>query len=120
MNKVVLGLILGGVFGAFDGTYLVVYTGSAAATALDCNRIHDQGNYCGSSDRLLRSQSALVAPRYLFGLGMGLLLAFFVAHMQGGYYFEIMLPGGVVGLIVGYATQKYGGSGGGVASASRS
>jgi len=28
--------------------------------------------------------------------------------MQHGYYFEIMLPGGLVGLIVGYATQKYG------------
>jgi hypothetical protein len=27
--------------------------------------------------------------------------------MQGKYYFEIMLPGGLVGLIVGYATQKY-------------
>jgi hypothetical protein len=44
----------------------------------------------------------------LFGLGVGLLFAFLVAHMQGKYYFEIMLPGGLVGLIVGYATQKYG------------
>jgi hypothetical protein len=35
------------------------------------------------------------------------LFAFFIAHMQGKYYFEIMLPGGLVGLIVGYATQKY-------------
>jgi hypothetical protein len=55
----------------------------------------------------------------LFGLGVGLLLAFFVAHMQGKYYVEIMLPGGLVGLIVGYATQKYGSSGG-LAPASRS
>jgi F0F1-type ATP synthase assembly protein I len=46
----------------------------------------------------------------VFGLGVGLLLAFFVAHMQGKYYFEIMLPGGLVGLIVGYATQKYAGA----------
>jgi hypothetical protein len=28
--------------------------------------------------------------------------------MQHGYYFQIMLPGGMVGLIVGYATQRYG------------
>ena len=34
--------------------------------------------------------------------------AFIVAHLQHGYYFQIMLPGGMVGLIVGYATQKYG------------
>jgi hypothetical protein len=28
--------------------------------------------------------------------------------MQHGYYLEIILPGSIVGLIVGYATQKYG------------
>lgn len=44
----------------------------------------------------------------MFGLGVGLLLAFIVAQMQHGYYFQIMLPGGMVGLIVGYATQRYG------------
>ncbi len=30
--------------------------------------------------------------------------------MQHEHYFEIMLPGGMVGLIVGYATQGYGGA----------
>jgi hypothetical protein len=44
----------------------------------------------------------------VFGLGVGLLLAFIVDQMQHGYYFQIMLPGGMVGLIVGYATQRYG------------
>jgi hypothetical protein len=43
-----------------------------------------------------------------FGLGVGALLAFLVAYMQHGYYLEIMLPGAIVGLIVGYATQRYG------------
>jgi len=49
----------------------------------------------------------------LFGLAVGLLLAYAVAAMpdpQGKhYYFEIMLPGGIVGMIVGYATQRFGG-----------
>ena len=44
----------------------------------------------------------------LFGLGVGLALAFVIAVLQHGYYLQIMLPGGMVGLIVGYATQKYG------------
>jgi len=44
----------------------------------------------------------------MFGLAVGLILAFGVAQMQHGYYFQIMLPGGMVGLIVGYATQRYG------------
>jgi putative effector of murein hydrolase LrgA (UPF0299 family) len=28
--------------------------------------------------------------------------------MQHGYYLEIILPGSIVGMIVGYATQRYG------------
>jgi hypothetical protein len=44
----------------------------------------------------------------LFGLAIGLILAWLVAFMQHGYYFEIMLPGGIVGAIVGWATQRYG------------
>src|SRR5215831_19190223 len=46
----------------------------------------------------------------VFGLAVGLLLAFAVAAMQPGpdhYYLQIMLPGGMVGLIVGYATQRH-------------
>ena len=44
----------------------------------------------------------------LFGLAVGFALAFIVAYMQHGYYFEILLPGSIVGIVVGYATQKYG------------
>lgn len=44
----------------------------------------------------------------LFGVLVGAFLAFLVALMQGDYYLEIVLPGTTVGLIVGFATQKYG------------
>ncbi len=44
----------------------------------------------------------------VFGLAVGAFLAWIIAFMQHGYYFQIMLPGAMVGLIVGYATQKYG------------
>jgi F0F1-type ATP synthase assembly protein I len=43
----------------------------------------------------------------LVGLTIGLLLAYAVAAMQHGYYFEIMLPGSLVGAIAGYATQRH-------------
>jgi hypothetical protein len=43
----------------------------------------------------------------LFGLAVGLALAYGVAHLQGKHYLEILLPGGFVGLILGYATQKF-------------
>jgi hypothetical protein len=51
----------------------------------------------------------------LFGLGVGALLALAIAAMPDAitgkhYYAQIIIPGSLVGLIVGYATQKYGGA----------
>lgn len=117
MNKVVYGLILGGVLGAFDGMtawftpevrsqLLGIVVGSTIKGII-------AGILIGFFARKVHS----LALGILFGLGVGLILAFFVAHMQGKYYFEIMLPGGLVGLIVGYATQKYGSSAGTTAKA---
>jgi predicted membrane protein len=44
----------------------------------------------------------------IFGLIVGLGLAYWVAAAQGKYYFEIMLPGSIVGALLGWATQRYG------------
>src|SRR5215472_6450985 len=118
MNKTLLGLILGGVLGALDG-----------ATAWFTPEVRSQimGIVVGSTIKGLIagiligffSRKVHSLPLgILFGLGVGLILAFIVAHMQEKYYFEIMLPGGLVGLIVGYATQRYGAASGRVATAS--
>ena len=57
-----------------------------------------------------RKQS--LAAGLIVGLLVGAFFAFLIAAMpneQGGHYWaEIMIPGSIVGLIVGYATQKYG------------
>ncbi len=50
----------------------------------------------------------------VFGLLVGLGLALWVASVPDPetgkhYYFAIMLPGGLVGVLVGYLTAKYGG-----------
>jgi hypothetical protein len=49
----------------------------------------------------------------VFGLAVGLALSGWVASMSPDpagrfYYFEIMLPGGILGGIVGFATQRFG------------
>jgi hypothetical protein len=108
MNKILIGVILGGILGVFDGLSSL-FTPEVRAQLL--------GIVIGSTMKgiiagvligwFARKVNSL-ALGILFGLGVGLLLAFFVAHMQGKYYLEIMTPGGLVGLIVGYATQKYG------------
>ncbi len=46
------------------------------------------------------------------GLAVGAFFAFLIAAMPNPdgtrYYWQIMLPGSVLGMIVGYATQRYG------------
>ncbi|HKD64049.1 MAG TPA: hypothetical protein VKB40_08435 [Candidatus Acidoferrales bacterium] len=110
MNKVVFGLILGGVLGIFDG--LTAWFTPEARAELIAIVVGStiKGIIAGILIGFFARKVHSLALGILFGLGVGLLLAFFVAHAQGKYYFEIMLPGGLVGLIVGYATQKYGGS----------
>jgi uncharacterized membrane protein (Fun14 family) len=53
-----------------------------------------------------------LAKGMIVGLIVAAFFAFLIAVMpneQGGHYwFEIMIPGSIVGVIVGYATQKFG------------
>lgn len=112
MNKALLGLLLGGILGAFDGLtawftpavrdqLLGIVIGSTAKGLL-------AGVLIGYFARKVRS----LPLGLLFGLAIGLVLAYAVAAMPNPsgqhYYFEIMLPGAIVGTIIGYATQRFG------------
>jgi hypothetical protein len=112
MNKIVLGLLLGGILGIFDGLtawftpevraqLLTIVIGSTFKGLIT-------GVLIGYFARKVKSLPLGI----IFGLAVGLVLAFAVAAIPnpGGkhYYFEIMLPGGILGMIVGYATQRFG------------
>ena len=112
MSKPVIGILLGAVLGIFDG---------ATAWLTPAVRPFIVGIIIGSTFKgLLAGLAAGLFARkvnstpagILFGLVVGLLLAWGVAAMPSEtgehYYFEIMLPGSIVGAIVGYATQRYG------------
>lgn len=112
MNKIVFGLLIGGVLGALDGLSSLISAPEVKAQLM--------GIVIGSTFKGLvagvligwfaRRVHSLKAG-LIFGFVVGLVLAFLVAVMpdESGnhYYLEIMLPGSIVGLIVGYATQKY-------------
>jgi len=112
MNKIVLGLLLGGFLGIFDGL-----------TAWFTPEVRSQllGIVIGSTFKGLITGALIgyfakkvnsLPLGIIFGLAVGLVLAFLVAALPNPagrhYYFEIMLPGGILGMIVGYATQRFG------------
>jgi len=112
MNKIVLGLVVGGILGIFDGLS-AWFTPAVRAQLL--------GIVIGSTVKGLIAGILIgyfakkvnsLPFGLLFGLGIGLLLAYAVAAMPNPegkhYYFEIMLPGGIVGMIVVYTTQRFG------------
>ena len=112
MNKIVFGLIIGGALGIVDGL----------SSLISAPEVQDQlvGIVIGSTVKGLLAGLIIgwyarrvesVRAGIIFGFVIGLALAALVAAMpdEGGnhYWIEIMLPGSIVGLIVGYATQKY-------------
>ncbi len=113
MNKVVLGLVVGGILGALDGLSALV---SAPETQPQIVGIVIGSTFKGIVAGLLIGWFARkvhsVTKGVVFGFFVGLVLAFLIAMMPDAngkhYWWQIMLPGSIVGLIVGYATQRYG------------
>lgn len=108
MNKILVGLVLGAILGMIDGgtawftpdarpMMLQIIIGSTVKGIL-------AGAAAGIFARKVHSTAAGIVVGLIVGLG----LAYWVAAMQDKYYFEIMLPGAIVGAILGWATQRYG------------
>src|SRR5687767_3234343 len=112
MNKILVGLIVGAVLGLIDG-----------ATAWFTPEVRDQmlGIIIGSTGKGIiagiaagwyarRVQS--VPKGIIFGFVVGLLLAFAVAAMPdpsgNHYWWQIVVPGSILGGVIGWATQRYG------------
>jgi hypothetical protein len=110
MNKPVFGLLLGGLLGIIDGLSALV---SAPETAPQIGGIvmgsTIKGLLVGLAIGLFARKVKSVPLTILFGVALSASLAFWVANMQGKYYLEIILPGSVLGAVVGYATQRFAG-----------
>jgi hypothetical protein len=111
MNKPVYGLLLGGALGILDGL-TAWFTPEVRAAILgivigSCFKGLVAGICIGYFAKKVNSLPLGI----LFGLGVGMFLAYLIAAMPQPngrhYYFAIMLPGSLVGAIVGYATQKH-------------
>lgn len=124
MNKVLLGLLLGTVLGAIDGAtaWLTPEVRPEMATIIIGSTF--KGLVAGVLIGFFARKVKSLPLGILFGLVIGALLALAIALMPDAitgkhYYKEIIIPGSLVGLIVGYATQKFGAAAGAVAAAGR-
>jgi len=109
MSKPLIGILVGAVLGAFDG--LTAWFTPAVRDQLAGIVVSStfKGVIAGIAIGFFAKKFNSLPLGLLFGLAIGALLAYLTARFAvGGYYFEIMLPGSLVGLIVGFATQKYG------------
>jgi hypothetical protein len=105
-------MLLGGFLGIFDGLSALL---SAPETAPQILGIVIGSTFKGLIAGVLIGWFAKKVDSLplgiAFGLGVGLLLAFAIAAMPNPdgshYWWEIMLPGSVLGIIVGFATQRY-------------
>jgi hypothetical protein len=113
LNKPMLGLTLGGGLGVFDGLSALI---SAPETAPQIAGIVLGSTFKGLLTGVLIGWFARKVDSLplgiAFGLTVGLLFAYLIAMLPNPdgshYYWQIMLPGGILGIIVGYATQRYG------------
>jgi hypothetical protein len=108
MSKPLLGVILGAILGAIDG--LTAWFTPAARDQLGGIVIGStiKGIIAGVAIGFFAKKFHSLPIGIVFGVLVGAVLAYLTALMNGGYYFQIILPGTIVGLIVGFATQKYG------------
>ena len=113
MNKPVFGLMLGGILGIFDGLSALV---SSPEVSSQIAGIVVGSTFKGLIAGVLIGWFAKKVDSLPLGVAFGLIvgaaLALPIAIMNSNalhhnYYWQIMLPGSVVGLIVGYATQRY-------------
>jgi peptidoglycan/LPS O-acetylase OafA/YrhL len=113
MNKPVFGLVLGGILGIFDGLSALVSSPEVSSQIVG---IVIGSTFKGLIAGILIGWFAKKVNSLPLGIGFGLvvgaLLALPIAIMNTNalhhnYYWQIIVPGSIVGLIVGYATQRH-------------
>jgi hypothetical protein len=112
MNKILVGLIFGIVLGAVDGATALFYPETRPLVAGIMVGSSFKGMLVGVLSGWFARKVQSTGWGIVVGSVLGLLFAFIVAVMDASqgkqHYLEIMLPGFIVGAIVGFLTQKMG------------
>ncbi len=116
MNKILVGMVLGLVLGAIDGASAWFYpeVRSMIGSIVVGSSIKGMvvGLLTGWFAHKVHSTAWGIAAGCFFGLLFAVLVAAMQAENGQHHYLEIMLPGFVVGAIIGFVTQRAGNAGG--------
>jgi len=107
MNKPVFAMLLGGVLGVLDGLSALI---SAPEVRPMIAGIVAGSTFKGVVAGLIVGLVAQRTQSVPIIVGVGLLVGAFFAYLVTlgePYFWEIILPGSIVGLIVGFATARY-------------
>jgi hypothetical protein len=112
MSKIMVGLIFGILLGAVDGATALFYPETRPLIAGIMVGSSFKGMLVGLLSGWFARKVQSTGWGIVVGSTLGLLFAFIIAVMDASkgksHYLEIMLPGFIVGAIVGFLTQKMG------------
>lgn len=108
MKKPVFAMLLGGFLGVFDGLTALISGGPEIPAMIGTIVAGStfKGVIAGLIVGLVAQRTQSLTVIVAVGLVVGALFAYLVT-IGGPYFWEIILPGSIVGLIVGFATAKY-------------
>jgi hypothetical protein len=107
MKKPVFAMLLGGFLGIFDGLSALISAPQEAPNIVGIVIGSTfKGVIAGAIIGLVAQRTQSLAVIVGVGLAIGALLAYLIT-IGSPYLWEIVLPGAIVGLIVGFATAKY-------------
>jgi hypothetical protein len=111
-NKIMVGLLFGLILGALDGATALLYPETRPVIAGIMMGSSFKGMLVGVLSGWFARKVQSTAWGIVVGSALGLLFAYAVAAMDATkgqpHYLEIMLPGFVVGAIIGFLTQRMG------------
>lgn len=107
MTKPVLGATIGAVLGALDGLSAAFSPDAVPMLATIVIASTVKGVLTGLAAGLVAQRTTSMVAGIVAGLIAGLVLSGLAAIGQGGHYLEIILPGMLLGAIVGFVTVRY-------------
>jgi hypothetical protein len=109
ISKPMLGLVIGGTLGLMDGLSGFLEPSLAPVMGQVITFSLLKGLVTGIAIGYLSQRVYSIPLGILAGIAIGFVLSFLVVLQAGmSFFWDIVLPGMLLGLIVGFATQKFG------------